>query len=277
MGIRPTLKRIRMQAAVACLICSAPVVMLVASSIYPSAGSGAGGGGGNFVGTFAALPSEVDQESYKTTDAPYSFVGSSGAWVPFVDGILAKLPPAQSNWTWFNQGFSTISTTHGGLLFTVPPQSGTNIVGQYFNTPQTAPYSVTAAISMYGNYNQTSGGICFYNSTSGKFVTLGFSGDLYAVNYLNSFNSFSSQPIAAQNMSPAGTNYQASKVYARITDDGTFFRFYGSADGVNYIESPNSPLTRNAFLTPDKFGVFSQNIAGDSTVQTTWILSLTFP
>jgi len=233
------------------------------STFAVGVGSGVGGnpveamsGGSITQGTCASIPSETDGAYYQATDAPYHFIGASGAWVAFTSiGLVTPPVSGTPNFAWANQGSAAVSNTHCGEIMTAPVSSGDQLRIRYIAAPMT-PYSITLVASAGEVGAQyVNAGLCFYNSSSGKVVTFGNSSNLTAGIVQNlvvqTWNSVSSINSASTTVIPF--TFGAFTVL-KVRDDGTNFTFSASSDGINFIQFYQVADTN--FLTPQSVGYF---------------------
>lgn len=80
-------------------------------------------------------------------------------------------PPIDGDFSWFNQGSATVSTSQGGVVITAPANASHNIRGRY--KAKTAPYKVTAHfVPLFADANYPHCGIGFRSSVSDKALTI---------------------------------------------------------------------------------------------------------
>jgi hypothetical protein len=228
-------------------------------------------GASSSFGTFGSLPAAGagnNGDLYRQTDGPYSFIGGSSIWNPFlpVFGAVTIPTAASPGFTWANQGGASVSYTQGGEALAAPANSGDSLRVRYIAAPST-PYSIVAIFNpsnSLGNYiNQ---GLCFYNSSSGKLVTLSYSGiDSITVQYWTSVTAISSAPSI--------TSFSfTGPIVLKVKDDGTNFLFSASSDGQHFLQWFSA--ARGAFLTPQSVGYFLDLNQGiNYTGQNLWLLS----
>jgi hypothetical protein len=218
----------------------------------------------NQTGTRANLPSTTGQKAgnrYKCTDSPYEFIFDGTAWRPFIFGYRVD-EPLSANFAWTNQGSSTITTTNGGILLKVPPNSGDSLRLQQLSTIS-APYTCDIAF-MANCYNQnfTDAGLVLYDSSGGKLVTFqtqnsNSNGPPLSLgtarwNSTTSFNASENFLNGASTIELFGS--VGPLFWMRIYDDNTNRNFYFSMDGI--VFNLVFQETRTNFLTPNKIGFF---------------------
>ncbi len=215
----------------------------------------------NQIGTRANLPSTTGQKagnSYTCSDSPYDYLYDGSAWQARF-GCFPVTEPVSGNFSWANQGGASVSSTQGGEALTAPNSASADALRVRYIAGPSTPYTITAAFLLTMANNATGFpqvGLCFYNSTSGKLVTIGLTGwnsngagsILQKWNSVSSFNGnyigLTSMPWAANQL-----------CWLRVNDTGTNFVFSISMDGVNWIVVET--VSRTDFLTPDKVGYFA--------------------
>ncbi len=88
------------------------------------------------LGLRSALPAPgVRGRVYQCTDYPVSYTDTGSAWQAFYGStpIVEPVAAADSNWSWVNQGTSSVAQNGGGLYFTVPATASTGL--HYFLRP----------------------------------------------------------------------------------------------------------------------------------------------
>lgn len=203
-------------------------------------------------GTFAsATPSETGR-LYLPSDSPVVLrdTGSAfGYWGPI---FPLTTPPSVSSLTWVNQGSAAATNKNGGLFFTVPGASSTNITALVKAMP-TPPYSLTVLFLLDNlTTNYAGAGIFVNDSSTGKIVTMGWlwSGPNLGVSYYNSPSSYNTQSYVVNGF------YAINPLFFRLSDDGTNFKFAISANGFDFSNVLRQE-SRTAFLAnPNQVGVF---------------------
>lgn len=138
-----------------------------------------------------------------------------------------------SSFTWHNQGSATLTDSAGGLVMTVPKESGFNLRGVTI-TPPSTPFMFTARFRfciapdnpMGGN--STFWGLWFRDGT-GKLVTLvNRAGSSMAMLEWTDWNTFSSSVDTELDC------HDVNHMWMRFEDDGTNHQGYFSIDGSNW-------------------------------------------
>lgn len=228
-------------------------------------------GASSSFGTFGSLPAAGagnNGDLYRQTDGPYTFIGASSVWNPFLGPFGAVTIPtaASPGFGWANQGGASVSYTQGGESLAAPASASDSLRVRYIAAPAT-PYSITAILNPSNSTTSfINQGLCFYNSSSGKLVTLTYNGGTtnITVQYWTSVTAISSAPTS--------TNFDfTGPICFRVRDDGTNFIFFASSDGQHFFQFYS--VGRTAFLTPQSVGYFIDMNQGASYAGNLWLLS----
>ena len=180
------------------------------------------------------------------------------------DGVT---PLTTADFTWANQGTSTVTDQNGTIVMDAPPASGENARVQVRTAPSPT-YSVIAAfqyigIIEFGRYPNF--GLVLRQSTSGKMYGHAFgaqAGDRALMHATYKFNSPTS--YAGDVTSRKSTLHRSPYLWLKMTDNNTNLLFYVSGDGVNWIQTGSE--SRGAFMTlnggvtgPDQVGWYVNN------------------
>lgn len=168
-------------------------------------------------------------------------------------------PPAIGSWTWVNQNGGSANTSNGFLYMQSPQSTGDNYNLLVLSAPAT-PYTKTAFVNFLF---QSSVGIVFRESSSGKFVIFGFSDNgsggtnMATLKYTNptTFSAVQNSRTQHQNSAPG--------IWLRIADDGANRVSSYSLDGINFVQFDT--VARTTFLTADQVGVGMNNNSSTST------------
>lgn len=217
-----------------------------------TAAANGSGGGGNVTTTsaYASPPgSPASGDLWLPTNSFYELRYSGSAQVPW-GPIFPMTQPVDGDFSWVNQGSSSVSTTNGGIYLVGPPSATVNVRGRFKSAPAT-PYTITAGF-LTAILNSQRIGIGFRNAGAGTLSTievLNGSNFLHvAVSNWNSPTSFSGPTIT-----PVVASIP-SLVWFRIQDNGTNRIYSWSSDGQNFVVIYT--VTRTTFLTADEVGFF---------------------
>jgi hypothetical protein len=198
-------------------------------------------------------------------------VGSLTAWnanTVFQYGLSGTLPVGAmydssgvltaSSFTLANGSGATVTDSAGGLSLIVPAGSGGfDLSTMLLATPST-PYSVQCALSFMtcgANFCSLWAGLALSDS-SGKLVTHGLfangSGTLLEL----ATSKLSSSSAEVGDYVSNVLFFQGLHLWLKISDDGTNFTFYRSADGVSWVQ--HWQVRRTDYLTagPTTCGLF---------------------
>jgi len=226
--------------------------------------------------TFPNLPAAaITGRLFISTGGTYVAVDSGSAWSYFGPVYPVK-PPTPGDWSWFNQGASTLDSTKGYMHVAVPGGSTANLRGQTKTLPA-APYTLTFAIQALNPVvNNSTVFVGVYDPIGGKLVTL----DLFADQTGNT----SPQVYFLLNKWTTVTTYSASYnfisgttklatqgvmwgqlLWVQIADDGTTRRWRVGVDGVHFTEVANQ--TNTDFVAPTNV-VFGGNPNANASWET---------
>ena len=162
-----------------------------------------------------------------------------------------------TDFTWVNQGSSTVTDNAGGSIFlSAPTATGENVRLLKRSAPST-PYTLYASFSP--NMNDTAGlpscGIGFREDSSGELIGMAISNsNELAVYKWNSPTSFNSNLKTRQFWTPA------NPWWLGIEDDGTDLKFHVSTDGgINFHEFASEGRTVFMAGGPDEIMFFVNN------------------
>jgi hypothetical protein len=172
-----------------------------------------------------------------------------------------------SDFSWVNQGSTTVSDQNGTIIMDAPAASGENCRIQYRTAPSPT-YSMIVAFQAanilesgcYPNF-----GLLARQSTSGKFYACALGGEngshpfKHAVYKFNSATSYSGDLLSRK-----FTLLHGPYIWFKMTDDNTNLTFYVSIDGTNWIQTAQEArgtfLTLNGGVTgPDQIGWYINN------------------
>jgi hypothetical protein len=224
-------------------------------------------------GTRAGLPGSpyTGQRAgnmYLCSDSPYEYYFNGTVWVPRYKGMEVSEPglTTSPSFSWVNQGTATEETAAGGLRMVCPTSSGDNVRGRYIGQPS-RPYTITALFKIQAvQANFFNSGLGFYNTSSGRFIMMGFSnladGGLIQIQKFNSTTSFNGTYTAV-------TVTANDEIWIRVTDNGTNFIFSFSTNGFDWTQVDSR--SRTDFITPDQVGWF-MDAANSTYPASLWLL-----
>jgi hypothetical protein len=174
---------------------------------------------------------------------------------------LARMtPPASADFTWVNQGSSTVTDTKGMMVLApAGVASGENVRALVKTAPST-PYEITVAmLALSPPYTTATAmaqyGVCWRESGSGKLLLYGWG----MASYPTTFNY-----TQMTNPTTVSTNVLQASIAAygpcwiRFADDGVNRTVKVSWDGFNFVPVA-AAQGRTVFLTADQVGVFANS------------------
>lgn len=180
-------------------------------------------------------------------------------------GIYQLEEPSDSGFSWVNQGSASVVTANGGIQLIGPVGSGSEDVhlrvqNVSFSLPISAPYSLTVGF-LAGLYpdNQTSCGLVFRESSTGKFIFFRLKFDDTVVSKhdlvisIDKYNSPTSLNSNYQAVSASTLN--APLIWFKMEDDGANLIFKISNDNKKFITIDSRVRTDFLLSGPDEIGI----------------------
>lgn len=201
------------------------------------------GGVNIFTSTHASPPASPSAgDLWLPTDSFYIYRYSGSLWVPW-GPIFPMTPPVSGDFSWVNQGSSSVTTTNGGIYLVGPPSASVSMRARVKTAPAT-PYTITAGFMSALGFSQRIG-IGFRNAGDGKMSTLEvLNGNTYTASNWNSETSFNGALVGATAAAVP------TVVWLRIQDDGTNRIYSISVDGQNFVVFYT--IGRTNFMTADQ-------------------------
>lgn len=210
----------------------------------------------NQIGAYASLPSSgmKQGDTYTTNDGSgYSFVYDGSAWNAFFRGLPVTTPPANSNFSWVNQGSCTVTDP---MYISCPgTASSTDTHHLLVKTAPSTPYTITIGMA-YDTYpsNYMWCGLCLRDSSSGKIIDFGYLADSGSYKVLATKYPGPTSPSAGDYLRNIDFAYAPIGKFYRIEDDGTNRFYYTSRDGQKWIQVLTTSNTD--YLTANQVGIF---------------------
>lgn len=230
--------------------------VLTADATQPTgikwAAASGSGGGTTTTGTEAARPAAgTAGKLYLPSDGYYVERDTGSAWAPW-GPIFPMSPPVNSQFSWQNQGSSTVDAAKVGIYLSGPGTAASHAMRVRKKAAPQAPYTITAAFLFNTNGVQNAhAGLCLRESATGKYHVInaytGSSGFTWSV------QKYSNETTWTANYT-TGNALATSPCWFRITDDGTNRISSLSADGQNWI--PVHSVGRTDYLTPNEVGFY---------------------
>lgn len=242
---------------------------LYAQTLTPGSGGSGSGSGGNSIttGTYSSLPGSATKtgDAYFFTDSIYDkAVWNSSSWDYFVGGFKAT-PPPSTGWSWVNQSTSTIATTNGTQVLSIPA-SGANSIRARVRSIPSAPYTVTMGFTWAADAAAScEAGIAMRNASGSTVSIYGVSSPangVFANKWTNPTTFSANYSVSSQVVMP-----NRAFVLVRIADNSTNRIFSVSHDrGLTWTQMLS--VTRTDFHTPDEIGFYVNTSNGDPAVIT---------
>jgi hypothetical protein len=216
-----------------------------------NAGSGSGGDSSHTAAYASRPASDNAGDLFLPTDGFYlerDAAGSPGSWAPW-GPIFPFTAPISGDFSWVNQGSSSVVTTFGGVaLVGAATGIGANIVARVKSAP-TPPYVITAVLhaNLFAKAFQ-SVGLCFRQSSDGKL-------HVFHMIFGSAFAMVSVKYTSPTAFSADYTNVNVLPdrlLFLRIADNNTNRICSVSGDGQNWVTFHT--VTRTDFLTANQVG-----------------------
>jgi hypothetical protein len=169
-------------------------------------------------------------------------------------------PPVSTNFTWINQGTSTVADTKGMMVLSPCSVASGDSLRVLVQTAPAPPYEFTVAMLVQnplyaGSWQIGQFGICWRESASGKLLTFGWGSNNYPLNFSYAQWTNPTTLSASQFTVQAPLHHL---FWIRFADDGTNRTVKVSGDGANF-EQVCAPQSRTLFCTADQIGVFANS------------------
>ena len=174
--------------------------------------------------------------------------------------------PVSGDFTWVNQGSSTVATTKGMMVLTAQANASDSLRLLVKTVPST-PYTITVCMLPQSAAYVTSNvipqfGICWRDSGSGKILTYGWGLQSYPLAFAYAQWTNYTTLSAGQYMYAAICQ---APFWIRFSDDGTNRNVQISSDGFKFANI-TAPQGRTVFLTADQVGVFVNSGKSSSSI-----------
>lgn len=213
--------------------------------------------------TVANLPANTQEGvTYWPTNGVLFYRDTGSVWQTF-GPVYRFVPPVNGDFTWLNQGASTVSEVNGGIHLSVPGNNG-GTSARYMAMPAT-PYTLTVALTPCMNrFNYCGCGIFIRDSSTGTLTTIQYG---QTPNELGIFN-LTNPTTYSSTVVQANTPISGPLVWLRIFDDGTDIAVSNSFDGFNFAHFHT--FDRDGFVTnPDNVGFHVGNETNQGNVGAT--------
>lgn len=208
-------------------------------------------------GMQASLPAAAKAgRLYWPTDSAYLYRDSGAAQVAF--GPIWKLTrPVDAQFSWVNQGSSSVSDANGGLYLTAAAGSSPNLRCRVKAQPS-KPYKIAARFALHSRaVGSQFGGLLWRDSAGGGLVSVHITNNatLLVAKYS------SPTALSANYTSVALSNFVVNGVFfIQIEDDNTNRIVSISPDGYNWMQIHS--VGNTDFITADQVGFFASPASG---------------
>jgi len=221
------------------------------------------------VGAYSARPAAGRGGAlYLPTDAPALHRDDGAAWQHF--GPLYRLvpPPANSGFSWVNQGGASVSEAAGSITLTDPHHNNQNVRARVKAAPST-PYTIRAgflpvidpAASTNASDSGCKFGVCVHDGT--KFHAMEANMHSSTRAYLFHGHKYTNATTnSAYNSLNTYYPAQGPIIWLAIENDGSNIKGYFSFDGINWLEHFSESIS---FLTPTHVGFLMNNAINSGT------------
>lgn len=175
--------------------------------------------------------------------------------------IARMTPPASGDFTWVNQGTSTVTDTKGMMVVVPQSSASTDSLRLLVKSAPGTPYEITVCLlALAPEYTSSQSiaqhGICWRDSSSGKIITYGWGPNSSYSHYFR-YDQWTNYTTLSGNQFSYNAPSQ-SPYWIRFADDGTYRTVKISSDGTNFAQVAPAQ-GRTVFLTADQIGVFANS------------------
>lgn len=169
--------------------------------------------------------------------------------------------PDQSLFAWVNQSSATVSTTNGPTVLKTPAPGGAGEnVNLRVQTPPSTPYTLIAGfVPDIDPVNQTSCGVVFRESSTGKFIFFRLMFDTTSAvtksDIVFSVDKYTNPTTFSSNYAVKSAGFlKGSIIWLKMADDGTNLTWSYSNDGQNYTNITTQSRTNFLASGPNQVG-----------------------
>lgn len=204
----------------------------------------------NYTSAYASRPAATASGALFFPDDSFYIERDNGsAWIPW-GPIFPMTQPVDGDFSWFNQGGASVSTTNGGIFLSLPSTATTQFRGRI--KAKTAPYTITAGVlPLFYPANFVRIGIFFTDGTKTHVFGVTYNSSATDIHHLCS-SKFTSATAISADYSILTTRFFGPVLWFRIADDNVNRICSFSSDGINFI--PFHTIGRTDFLTATSVG-----------------------
>lgn len=209
-------------------------------------------------GAFASFTQQRSSRLYLPTDAGVVRIDDGSVVKSFGRGIDRLYRPVPGDFSWFNQGTASLSTSSGFHRISYPAHSGDSLAIQEKSIPAT-PYSVTVcydATMILADFLQC--GLCLRESGTSKIRTFGHDSTAGG-GYLASNNWTNATTFSATNFAYLAREVMAGAelLWFKIRLDGTNVDLYVGSRRNNLYLIESRAKNYHFTTAPDKIGMYA--------------------
>lgn len=223
------------------------------------------------IDTYANLPgSPAEGDIWIASNTALWGRYSGSAWAYYYRGFPVTLP-ATGDFSWDNQGSSTVDATDGGILLSTPNAVGENLRVRY--QAVTGNYTAIFGLQCPGlGANVAAFGTCWRQSSDGKIIANYFIFNTNISFLCADWNS-STSSNAANTLTPAASQlvqlwHATQFLWFKLQDNGTNRVLSVSTNKLDWWQLYSE--SRTTFLTADQVGWFVQSNSGGTVSARLW-------
>jgi hypothetical protein len=214
-------------------------------------------------GLTANLPAQGQSNRlYIPTDGNCMFFDDGSVWRKQIGSSLFDLNQNYASFSWYNQGSATVTLRNDGLRMQSPASgNGSGDSARiYARAVPATPYTFTTAyVASFMPQNYMNGGLCYYDTGTGRYINFGLAyaaSPVIDVSYWNSVNSFASEGIRRSNMF-------GMRIWLKLEDNGTTRYYHYSLNGIDWVTLLSE--SNSTWITPTHVGYVFNCLNGNDT------------
>jgi hypothetical protein len=217
---------------------------------------------GRLIDTWANLPTAGSEgRLFIATDGNTISRDNGSTWDHYGPIKTNLTVPIDGNFSWVNQGSSTVSTTRGAITLSTPAVNSYNIRARYL--AKSSPYKVTAHfVPFMAGANYPACGIGFRSSASSKWFAIQLT-NVSNIHYVNVFKGTNDTTWSSDVVAINGTDMGGQVNWFQIEDNGTTLYFRCSTNGKMWLtlasEARGTHFSGGSLPTGPAFFVNSYN------------------
>jgi hypothetical protein len=207
----------------------------------------------SLTGTLVNLPSAgTSGRLYYPTNAHFNYYDNGTSWFPY-GPTWPLTPPVDSNFSWVNQGSSTISTTNGTIVLDSPSNGATDSMRARVATLPGVSYTIVMGFYFFGRADSGATAPAFLllrEASTGKMTSIsigavGGPGQIRTWNNadVNTFTGRSTFSIAFQ-----------SPIWLKLQDNGTNIIYSAGCSPYDFIQLDSQTRTTPFSTSATQYG-----------------------